>query len=440
MIRKGCLRSPAPSPNLGATRPRKCVVFCPDGAQQVHIADEWDRTPTEPSGKLSYQDMLEFNAIQRSLPLANQPPDPYTGKPAKQYLSTVPLGLLPLLPDPAEYPVSSPSPVTSPATPSPTSASSTPTTPKHSADLGLRIPQSENFPRTVQSARAQRNWHPPDLAHLPSRSQPPRAKSKFSFVPLLDTPPNSAASTPMSSAPASCAVSPVIPDSTESTPALTNSSCNSSPGTTSEPKSMDPHCLPHAVRSLRLEAIPSPILAPPSPLCLDRTTPTARYGGLFPRSALADQDVLAASSPLRRKKKSIIVVNDMEIELDEDDEEDEEVVDSTPVKRDFAEPHKTVPISIPHPHQRSSSMSSTSTVSSLFSTSMSHSTSCGEDENCQAIHSPLASPASSVSNSPLCSPSSSPVASSSLKTFRPGCSPIKYSSGRKSSPLLVPSA
>ncbi|PBK98873.1 hypothetical protein ARMGADRAFT_887658, partial [Armillaria gallica] len=55
--------------------------------EEVHIADEWDRTPSEPARSLSYQDMLELKAIQRTLPRANQLPDMYTGKPASQFLS-----------------------------------------------------------------------------------------------------------------------------------------------------------------------------------------------------------------------------------------------------------------------------------------------------------------------------------------------------------------
>ncbi|KAK0444722.1 hypothetical protein EV421DRAFT_1799239 [Armillaria borealis] len=53
------------------------------------------KTPSEPAHSLSYQDMLELKAIQRTLPRANQLPDMYTGKPASQFLSKVPIGLLP---------------------------------------------------------------------------------------------------------------------------------------------------------------------------------------------------------------------------------------------------------------------------------------------------------------------------------------------------------
>ena len=45
----------------------------------------------------AYRDLLELKEIQRSLPHANQPPDVVTGRPGKQFLSGVPIVLLPLL-------------------------------------------------------------------------------------------------------------------------------------------------------------------------------------------------------------------------------------------------------------------------------------------------------------------------------------------------------
>ncbi|KAF5388515.1 hypothetical protein D9757_004696 [Collybiopsis confluens] len=91
--------TPSTSGNLTPrTQARKNVSFCPeeDGLEQVFIADTWDRTPAEPAGHLSYQDILELKAIQNTLPRAQQLPDLYTGKPAHQYLQKVPIGLLPL--------------------------------------------------------------------------------------------------------------------------------------------------------------------------------------------------------------------------------------------------------------------------------------------------------------------------------------------------------
>ncbi|THU94564.1 hypothetical protein K435DRAFT_668225, partial [Dendrothele bispora CBS 962.96] len=123
-VRKGCLKaSSIPGTPPTPISLRKSVAFCAicDGLEEVHIADEWDRTATEPARTpLSYQDILELKAIQRTLPRAPQLPDLYTGKPASQYLSAVPIGLLPLLP--GDHPSTPhPTPVSTPgSTPSST--------------------------------------------------------------------------------------------------------------------------------------------------------------------------------------------------------------------------------------------------------------------------------------------------------------------------------
>ncbi|KAF8987402.1 hypothetical protein BDQ17DRAFT_1258604, partial [Cyathus striatus] len=99
---KGCLKSPGQRPPFRRTL---SVCFEEQVCQQVFTADEWDRTPTEPARKLSYQDILELKEIQRSLPIADQPPDPISGKPPSRYLRTVPIGLLPLLPQECPTPM-----------------------------------------------------------------------------------------------------------------------------------------------------------------------------------------------------------------------------------------------------------------------------------------------------------------------------------------------
>ncbi|PPQ85234.1 hypothetical protein CVT25_010008 [Psilocybe cyanescens] len=44
------------SSTCSATSSRKCVAFGAEGAlEEVYTADEWDRTPTEPARKLTYQ-------------------------------------------------------------------------------------------------------------------------------------------------------------------------------------------------------------------------------------------------------------------------------------------------------------------------------------------------------------------------------------------------
>ncbi|KAJ7863161.1 hypothetical protein B0H13DRAFT_1458283, partial [Mycena leptocephala] len=101
---KSCLKgSSLPgSPDPGHCR--KCVAFN-EGSEEVHWADEWDRTPTEPAKRLSYQELLELKEIQQSLPHAPQPGDAL--RPGKQLLSMVPIGLLPLVaPETSTSPVS----------------------------------------------------------------------------------------------------------------------------------------------------------------------------------------------------------------------------------------------------------------------------------------------------------------------------------------------
>ncbi|KAJ7663942.1 hypothetical protein DFH06DRAFT_925378, partial [Mycena polygramma] len=109
---KSCLKTPSlpSSPDLSAQAPclRKCVAFNAEGSEEVHWADEWDRTPTEPAKRLSYQELLELKEIQQSLPHAPQPADAHSLRPAKQLLSMVPIGLLPLGPAEPTSPVSPP--------------------------------------------------------------------------------------------------------------------------------------------------------------------------------------------------------------------------------------------------------------------------------------------------------------------------------------------
>ncbi|KAF9005302.1 hypothetical protein BDZ89DRAFT_598843 [Hymenopellis radicata] len=216
--RRGCLKSPGhskpPSPDPASTPPllgssdgtsrpcmpiRKSVSFCSEDAYDIWDADEWDRTPSEPARNLSYQDMLELKAIQRTLPRANQLPDMYTGRPGSHYLGKVPIGLLPLAVSGEErqYPPTN----TPPSTPSP-----------------------------VQSGYS-------------------TPRKNFSFVPLL------------------------------------------------EPEPVYSH-------AARLKAVVSPMLAPPSPLVLDTSTPAA--------------DVLSAAKPIARKK-NVMYINGEEVDLDEDE-------------------------------------------------------------------------------------------------------------------------
>lgn len=52
---KPCLKTPLPSPGLETTPRRKNVDFGEEILEEVYYADIWDRTPMEPSRKLTYQ-------------------------------------------------------------------------------------------------------------------------------------------------------------------------------------------------------------------------------------------------------------------------------------------------------------------------------------------------------------------------------------------------
>ncbi|KAK7033934.1 hypothetical protein VNI00_012559 [Paramarasmius palmivorus] len=267
--RKSCLKTPSPLPSPPITRdsdhgchlvgtgsgccsPKKKVAWhnCENDPErcfeEVFVADDWDRTPMEPAQPLSYKDILELKAIQRTLPRAQQLPDPYTGKKPSHFLSAVPIALLPLLPDngcpssgastpnptpecspgqsvdTSPTPSSNPSPVeskntsphrspcaspprspllrpsnlsqphchlpkiSSPLSPTPPSAVSTPSP---TPSTVLSSPQSPLSPNATPTTATQ-----PWLAHLtpPSTRTPNKPKPRFSFVPLLETPPSSA--------------------------------------------------------------------------------------------------------------------------------------------------------------------------------------------------------------------------------------------------------
>ncbi|KAG0696001.1 hypothetical protein DFH29DRAFT_813588 [Suillus ampliporus] len=132
---KSCLKT-SPS-HSGAATPvdsdadcKKHVVFSEEGSEQVFQADEWDRTPTEISQRLSYEDVLELKMIQRSLPRAQQQHDPLSSRPySGVFLRHVPIPLLPLNPTTVS---ASPSPASTPSSP-PSSPVRTPIRSPHSS-------------------------------------------------------------------------------------------------------------------------------------------------------------------------------------------------------------------------------------------------------------------------------------------------------------------
>ncbi|KAI6001302.1 hypothetical protein EDD15DRAFT_2231052 [Pisolithus albus] len=162
---------------------KKHVAFCEEGTEEVHEADEWDRTPAEIQ-RLTYDDVLKLKKLLRELPRAEQPADALSSKPfANVFLAKVPIPLLPLnpttisssghIPSPSGTP---PNAISPPTTPRPTRDSSIPPSSTVLAPHNIPVPPP---PVSVQPTHA-----PAPSAFLKS-NLPPR-KRTFSFVPLLD--------------------------------------------------------------------------------------------------------------------------------------------------------------------------------------------------------------------------------------------------------------
>ncbi|KAK2465488.1 hypothetical protein APHAL10511_002380 [Amanita phalloides] len=308
-LMKGCLKqpSPAPSPGPECGHARKCVAFEADGSEQIFFADEWDRTPTEPTRKLSYQDLMELKEIQRSLPLANQPPDPILGRPGRHYLSAVPIALLPLLPQ------------------TDTVASSPQTT--HRTTPHRHITSRSPSPLPAPSANSLKISNP--LA---------RRRANFAFLPLLD-PPSSSDSTPLPSNLSSRSTSPDLPSDTDQsldppTPALSYASLDSSPLSRASSLSPEPTFLQLSPRHLsgderycnkhfgpRDSYFPDMDEAPDHSVdhrhCAESKILASPRQST--RAHNAAQEVKPPEPPKRARKRNVIVVNDVEIELDDED-------------------------------------------------------------------------------------------------------------------------
>lgn len=294
--------------------------------------------------------MLELKEIQRSLPRANQLPDPISGKKPSHFLSAVPIGLLPLLPEmdsgSSRNSSSNSSPASSPA----------PSSPMLSPWRPPPTPQFRLSP--LSQLRPNPHPHPAHLAHLlPGRPTPERIKPRFTFLPLLDTPPTSEPASPFSFNSPIRSLSPELPSDTDQsqdppTPSLTNASLDSSPH--SRPSSCSPEPtfleLPplhtyspqisglngskytdasyfppfaeetaHDVLGMRSNShshhevkhgIPSNL--PPSPFVLGRK--------LAEQSA-SHKECTTPSPPRTPRKRNFIVVNGIEMDLDGDDDE-----------------------------------------------------------------------------------------------------------------------
>ncbi|KAJ6568421.1 hypothetical protein DFH09DRAFT_1467421 [Mycena vulgaris] len=303
---KSCLKTSSlpGSPVLGSSNCRKCVAFNPEGFEEVHWADEWDRTPTEPARKLSYQEVLELKEIQQSLPHAAQPEDAL--RPAKQLLSMVPIGLLPLG-VPSE--TTSPSPVSPPPN-SPTS---------YQTPFVMPPGRVRSTPPAARLASS-------TLTHLrPLAPSPPRARPAFAFLPLLSpSPPSSSAASPASETPGSGGSyfpypparaaadgepDRVLPASLAALRRPSASGANAHPGIGYE----------HAYRAAEAAAYSPPFGSSAYDYARD------------PKELLAPEakEVLAPAGK-KKTKKSFMLINDVEVEIEEEDEEDEPISTHTP--------------------------------------------------------------------------------------------------------------
>ncbi|KAG6831786.1 hypothetical protein H0H87_003911 [Tephrocybe sp. NHM501043] len=367
---KGCLKTMSPGVSGCPPTMRKSVAFGEEICEEVYFADVWDRTPTEPARKLTYQDLLELKEIQRSLPRANQLADPISGKPASHFLNQVPIGLLPLL---SETETSSPasSTVASPAV-------SPPTTPLGVCSQSWALPPPT--PRPPPPPVVAKLWAPPHLQHLLPKSPPPqRQKPSFAFLPLLETPPSSAAPSPFNSHPSSRSPSPDHSDTDHSqdppTPSLTDASLESSPLSRASSASPEPPFLSladhdyfdlrgrrspssysdsHAVlspslRHLRTRSTSPPALSPTTAWHAFPDRSKIRAPSISPqRSDISSSSARSESNsdvpPGRRR--NVMIVNGIEIDLDEDDEDDLESQSSTP---STSNPHPATPLLPPIP-------------------------------------------------------------------------------------------
>lgn len=311
----------------------------------------------------SSRDLLELKEIQRSLPRANQPCDLITGRPGRHYLSAVPIGLLPLLAESDDSAQSSqnssvaPSPVTSPRSSSPTFPSTQHYTgpPSITSEPSTLVsPWAINFrrqpppPPRIPASAYKGGAH---LAHLlPSRGPTERQqKPRFAFLPLLDTPPSSGNNSPYPSNPPTRTPSPqpseqdgdLTSDTDHSldppTPSLTNASLDSSPHSRASSCSPEPPFFqlppPKAAGIMKRSPLigahdsyfpPQDEHAPLSHLPLHGPTNGIRLHALqspslLPPSPLALEVPIVAPKPRPAKKRNFILVNDIEIELDDDD-------------------------------------------------------------------------------------------------------------------------
>ncbi|KLO08041.1 hypothetical protein SCHPADRAFT_1001191 [Schizopora paradoxa] len=200
---KSCLKQR----DVAATSKRPCcsrtVSFRGQDLDEIHPADDWDRSPVDVNTKLSYDDILELKQMQIEIRRACARSQ---GNDAGQRpFLNIPIPILPLLPSTSAPPLSkppssSPSPSTASSSPTPTlsalseSCSSTSFSASGVA-CGLC---SDCIRRARYSSSSYAMRTPPDTpprSTLKSIPAPTRARN-FLFLPLLEASPPPAPSIP----------------------------------------------------------------------------------------------------------------------------------------------------------------------------------------------------------------------------------------------------
>lgn len=404
------------------------------------------------------RDLLELKEIQRSLPIADQPPDPLAGRAGRRYLTGVPIALVPLLPE-SDSTTSQPSPTTP-----------TPTSPAQTSPWAAFSPTSRQSPTSPPFRGFQPTPNPSNLSHLPpSRPQVPKPNPRFAFLPLLDSPTGSTPSGPN----ASRSRTPSPARSDPPTPSLTNTSLESSPmSQASTCSSSDPpffqlpppkkrfagYCqdedgdsfpqsLTSAMQSMKMQPPPQGAGSTPRPpfpfepnhsTNFGRSNPAFRPAYTVPNPAYAqpkpkkqrnvivvngieidldgdDSPTPAPPPPKLKKKKNVIVVNGIEMDLDGSDDEEEQPKPSTPQPRS--------PVSSPPRSSPSSPSSITSNGLPTPPPSTSPSPTLTQrkplpptdDSPFSGLHAPI--------RFKRAAPAPAPSSSSSMTTAYPSCSP-----------------
>ncbi|KAJ7606889.1 hypothetical protein FB45DRAFT_949403 [Roridomyces roridus] len=326
---KSCLKSPSipgtPTPS-GSSTPihyRKCVLFREEGTEEVHWADEWDRTPSEPARRLSYQELLELKEIQQSLPHADQPADLF--RPAKHVLSNVPIGLLPIFA--AEH-------VTRPAPPLPKEEASTAPTP-------FMMPPGRSTIRPMTVPPKATRFADPALTHLrpPAAPAAPRPRPAFTFLPLLA---NSPAPSPFSSPAGSVASSrdsspfaspPPTPTSDAASPAYpparaaAEGEADRFPSASSTAPLVSP--LVERDRAMQATGTRNPVHGYEHAYRAAETaaySPNAPFGSsAYNYSKPGPSSSSTAPPSGKKKKKSYMIINDVPVEIGEETDDEDEV-------------------------------------------------------------------------------------------------------------------